>query len=119
MLVSKVIVFFLIIEKAFFNWLTLPSDPKTIPWKDNILTSRFFKSKKSLIQLLSAKVADPSLINLGVLNDDKTSLHEKTRLLDIPHNLVTQNGDLTYLLPEMLKKWTTLFTWNMQKSQLN
>ena len=87
-----------------------PSDPKIIPWKDNILTSRVFKTEaqKALIHLLSGRVVDPTLVNLNVFNDDNTGLHKRVKLLDTPHNIETQDGDLTYLLPIILSKWKSI-----------
>ena len=86
------------------------SDPRTIPWKDNIITSRAFKieAQEALIALLSARILNPSLINLTMFNDENTSLHRKLGLLDKPDNIEMQENDLTYLLPLILKKWKAI-----------
>ena len=84
-----------------------PSDPRTVPWKDHIITSRAFKNEaqEALISLLSEKSLDPSRIDLALFNDEKTSLHKKLAQLDQPDNIEMLENDLTYLLPLILKIW--------------
>ena len=87
--------------------VNVSSTNQTIPWKDSIIMSRKFKkeAQESLIELLSKKVLDPTILNLVLLNDDKTSLHKKLQILDNPDNIELQNKDLTYLLPLILTSW--------------
>ena len=83
------------------------STPRTIPWKDFIITSRKFKTEaqESLIDLLSEKVLDPTRIDLALFNNDKTTLHKKLEILDKPDNIELKEKGLNYLLPLILKRW--------------
>ena len=86
------------------------STPRTIPWKDFIITSRKFKTEAQefLIDLLSEKVLDPTRIDLALFNNDKTTLHKKLEILDKPNNIELKEKDLTYLLPLILKRWKNI-----------